>query len=229
MSKLYWFLAQKPNVPPTTIYNYPNYSKTSVNICPQTKALDKRILEINMPYHLQIERNKQGIFNFISKDVDQDNIQYQNPILNVTSFVKDKDAVIHFVMPYCFMSDDKSLVAYQMMVKSNTKHTFNGSEIIEGLLPVGRYGRIIDLALYVPVNTKVILEKNEPIFRLVFNKEVEIKHIIPTDAIIEYTNSIGNVTKYTKGLKNVFKRAAATYPYKELAKCKTIKDNKTMI
>jgi hypothetical protein len=222
MSKLYWFLAQQPNVPPTTIYKYPRHSQTSVSICPQTKKLDKKILEIDMPYHLKIERNKQGIFNFISKDVDQENIQYENPILNVTSFIRDEDIVIHFVMPYCFMSDDKDLEGYQMMVKSNTKHKFNGAEIIEGLLPVGRYGRIIDLALYVPKNTKVELFKGEPIFRLVFNKDVDIKHIVPTDAIIEYTNSIGNVTKYTKGVKDIFKKALITYPYKELSKCDII-------
>jgi len=223
MSKLYWFLAQKPNVPPTTIYNYPRYSQTSVSICPQTKKLDKKILEIDMPYHLKIERNKQGIFNFTSKDVDQDNIQYENPILNVTSFIRDEDIVIHFVMPYCFMSDDKDLEGYQMMVKSNTKHQFNGAEIIEGLLPVGRYGRIIDLALYVPKNTEVELFKNEPIFRLVFNKNVDINHIVPTDTIIEYTNSIGNVTKYTKGVKHIFEKAFTTYPYKELKKCVILK------
>lgn len=222
MSKLYWFLAQKPNVPPTSIFHFPKYSNTSVPICPQTKALDKRIIDINMPYHLLIERTNTGILNFSSKDVEQNNIQFENPILNVTPFIKDKDSVIHFVMPYCFMSDDKDLEGYQMMVKSNTKHIFNGAEIIEGLLPVGRYGRIIDLALYVPKNTKVELFKNEPIFRMVFNKDVELQHIVPTDAIIEYTNSIGNVTKYNKGMKNIFKRAFITYPYKELKKCDII-------
>lgn len=225
MSNLYWYIHQSlPAGPPSQIYPYPVHPKTSISICPQTNAFDKRVIDILSPFDLLIQRAADGNYVFESNDVNYMHIQRLEPVLltKPPSKGSNQDENVHIAMPYVFLSDNKNLVGYQMSPNFNTKNVFENTTFIEGVLPVGRYGRILDLALNVKPSGTVILKKNEPLWRFVFTDEVKLIHIDPTYKIEKYVQSISRVTNYTKGVKNIFYRASITYPYKELNKCEIL-------
>lgn len=224
MSKLYWYIHQDVLGMPTQIFSYPQHSKTTVAICPQTKALDKRVIEILAPYDLLVHRTEDGSFSFESYDVNYQNLTNIKPVI-MTKPPSDNggDENLHISMPYVFLSDDKDLVGYQMAPNTNTKHNFDTCTYVEGTMPVGKYGRILDLAINISKPGILQIVKGEPLWRFVFNKDVELVHIDPTHKIEKYVASISHITNYTKGVKDIFKRAAITYPYKELYKCEVLK------
>ena len=61
-TNIYWFLIQKEDLPPAMLYEDVQFKKTIVPICPQTVALDKRTLVINMPFNLTLQRKEDGSY-----------------------------------------------------------------------------------------------------------------------------------------------------------------------
>ena len=227
-SNLYWFLLQKEDLPPNQIYLEPKTRKPVISICPQTVALDRRTLEITMPYNLKIQRQEDGTYFAQSKEIVGENLWDTRPVLAIDTETKIKGyedyPICHIKVPYIFMSDDSNLTYYWTSPKSNTKHRIKDVIFAEGLLNVGQYGRALDLAFIIPHDREVVFKKNEPIGYLYFNNDILLKEIIPNQAVINYVNSIYGVTSYTKGVKSIFKKAARRYPVKELKKCELINE-----
>lgn len=223
MSKLYWYVHQELGTAPSQIYQYPVKPVTDVKVCPQTKKLDKRIVEIPAPFDLLAKRALDGKYIFESNDVNYNNIQNNKPVLLTKPAMKDGDDNIHIAMPYVFLSDDKNLVGYQMAPNHNSKNIFIDCTFIEGIMPVGAYGRVLDLAINIEKGGEMQLFKGEALWRFVFTDEVELIHIDPTIKILKYVESVSHITQYNKGVQNIFKRAAKTYPYKELKNCIILK------
>jgi len=222
-SNLYWFLLQKEDLPPHQLYKDPQLKKTVINICPQTIALDKRTIEITMPYDLIINRQEDGSYYAQSKQVVGDNLWNTRAVLAIDTDTKIKGyedfSICHIKVPYVFMSENKDLTYYWTAPKSNTKNKIKDVVFAEGLMYVGRYARSLDMAFIIPNNNEVIFKKDEPLGYLYFNDEIKLKEIIPNQIILNYINSIYGVTSYVKGVSKIFKNAKKRYPHKELAKC----------
>jgi len=223
-SNVYWFLIQGDDTPPTSIYPYPRFEETTVKICPQTVKLQKRILYVDMAFDLEIIRDESNQYIYKSKDIKPPFITQKNPVLGEQNH--SGDSIIHIGFPYVFLSDNKNLEANLLSPDYSTKHRLGNTKFIEGIIPVGRYGRSLDVAIRVSPMEHVHLFKGEILQKIVFNDEINLIHIHPTDKILKYLKSIHQVTSYTKGVKDIFKRAALTYPYKELEKCEKISDNR---
>jgi len=223
-SKLYWFLLQEKDTAPSNIYPYPRMEKTTVPMCPQTVKLQNRTVYLDMAYNLDVISGEGNDYTFRSKEISEPNISKVNPVLHPMEH--EGDNIVHIHCPYVFLSDNKDLEANMLAPDVTTKHALGSSKVIEGLLPVGRYGRSLDVAIRFGEMERLQLVKGDHIAKLVFNDDVELIHIDPTDKILDYIKSSFQVTLYTKGVRDIFKRAAAIYPYKELENCEKIIHNR---
>lgn len=226
MTNLYWFILQKEDLPPHQMYNDPQIKQTVINICPQTIALDKRTVEIIMPYDLKIQKQVDGTYYAQSKQIVGENLFDVRPTLAVDTETKIKNyeehSIFHIKIPYVFMTENKDLVYYLTGPKSNTKHKVKDVIFAEGMLKPGEYARSLDLAFIIPHDKEVVFKKNEPLCYIYFNDEIQLKEILPNESILNYVNSIYGITSYVKGVNKIFKKAKRRYPYKELQKCEVV-------
>jgi len=226
MTDLYWFLLQKEDLPPHQLYNDPSIQDTFINVCPQTIALDKRTVVITMPYDLKMHRQEDGSYYAQSKQIVGKNLWDERPVLSIDTDTKIKGyeeySICHIKVPYVFMTDNKDLTYYWTGPKSNTEHNIKGVMFAEGMLYPGQYARSLDMAFIIPHDRQVVFKKGEPLGYLYFSDEINLKEILPNEAVLNYINSIYGITSYVKGVNKIFKRAKNRYPYKELEKCEVV-------
>ena len=225
-TNIYWFLIQKEDLPPAMLYEDVQFKKTIVPICPQTVALDKRTLVINMPFNLTLQRKEDGSYYAESTEVVGQSLWEDRPVLAIDTETKLKGyeeyPILHIKIPYIFLTENKNITYYLQGPKSNTKHSLKNVIFAEGMLSPGQYARAVDVAMIIPNNEKVTFVKGEPLVYLYFSDDINLKEIIPNQPILNYMTSIYGVTNYVRGVRKIFKKASRNYPYKELKNCEIV-------
>jgi hypothetical protein len=177
VDKVYWFLADLPELPPSHIFDDPQPYNQNIG-CPQTTALDKQRFTLHAPQDIVID-------------------EYEG------QFTAE--------MPYVFLSESD----IQMYLLSKHK------DFAEGLLNIKFQCKILNFTLVNPKQQTI--KKGEPLMYVLFNRPVELIHIIPNDAIWRAFLANYRLADYYKGVTKLYSRIKKRFPYKELSKCHQIK------
>jgi hypothetical protein len=173
VDKVYWFLADLPELPPSHIFDDPQPYNQNIG-CPQTTALDKQRFTLHAPKDIVIQKYE-GQFTYV--------------------FLSEKEIQMYLL----------------------SKH----NNFAEGLLNIKWQCKILNFTLINPEEQTI--KKGEPLMYVLFNRPVELVHIIPNEAIWRAFLANYRLADYHKGVTKLYSRIKKRFPYKELSKCQQIK------
>ena len=185
--------------------------------CPSTNSLKNRLYSVKSPFSVDIKFNTENYNYLFDTKVHQDNKHMHNLIKqSINLNTNDKGiTALQLLTPYIFITDDREVEFSILEPNINTVNV----EYVSGSIMPYSWLRTINSA-YVLNNNKhkgiVKYKQNKPMFNILFNKEVNLQYIEPTEKIINYWYQCKDITLYTSNIKKHYKYITTRRPVKLL-------------
>jgi len=188
--------------------------------CPAISTMKNKVFNIYPMVSMEIEFYNDTKNGFYDYKIDTKNF---NPSEDLHNFIKEcliidftDKAIIQVRDIYTFVTDDSEL--FLTIIPNENLYLENAEIIIGSFYPYG-WIRPLNLALKQidpTKKSKVIINENEPMFRVLFNKSINLKKIKPTEEMLEYEKYQHNITFYLKNIKKRFPNIITKRPKKFL-------------
>jgi len=185
--------------------------------CPSTNSLKNRLYSVNSPFSVDIEFDTKNYNYLFDTKVHQGNKHMHNLIKqSINLNTNDKGiTALQLLTPYVFITDDKEV---EFSILEPNINTVNVKYVSGSIIPYS-WLRTINSAYVLNDNKhKGIVEykQDKPMFNILFNKEVNLQYIEPTEKIINYWYQCKDITLYTSNIKKHYKYITTRRPVKLL-------------
>lgn len=185
--------------------------------CPSTNSLKNRLYSVNSPFSVDIEFNTENYNYLFDTKIHQGNKHMHNLIKqSINLNTNDKGiTALQLLTPYVFITDDKKV---EFSILEPNINTVNVKYVSGSIMPYS-WLRTINSAYVLSDNKhKGIIEykQDKPMFNILFNKEVNLQYIEPTEKIINYWYQCKDITLYTSNIKKHYKYITTRRPVKLL-------------
>jgi hypothetical protein len=184
--------------------------------CPAISSMNKRIFDIFPMVSMEIEFWNDGEKAFYEYQIDKKNFgtdKALHDLINDQVVIDYTDkAMLQIKDKWTFVTDHKDL--YITLIPNENLKTKNTEFIFGSFYPYG-WIRGLNLALKQKdknKKSKVILDENEAMFRVLFSKAVDLKRVDPTEEMLNYEKYQYDITLYLRNISSRFNGILAKRP-----------------
>ena len=207
---------------PTEIF-YPVEKQNTVNFgCPATSSLEHRLYYIPAFADIEIEfglENGKAVYTYTFNDSQLRASPATHTLLGemFTVDITEKNNVVNFqfVLPYLFVTDDKSIEINALVpnIKTDNCTFMPGGFNIYGWIRHINSSWILNNK---NKKAKIYFKQGEPLVYIYFNKAVNLKETEFNSDIYKYHKSHSKSVNYVKNLTKIFNRVIKKRPKKLL-------------
>jgi len=193
-------------------------SNRAIQACPAVNQLERRVFEINCPFniHLEIEKNNNKFDLFIVDDgtrLDEDLIRNFVTLMSPDIWRNPDIPVLQIAMPYFFICDENCYMTQLPPYMEMTHRKWPGL-MTSGRFPITNWPRVLNWAFeWTDTSNSLRLKRGDPMFYVTFETEFPDRPIKLVRA-----KRTKDLEEFRKGIEGMPKFVSNTFKIMETAK-----------
>jgi len=185
--------------------------------CPSTNSLKNRLYSVKAPISVDIKFNQNNYEYLFDTKIHKGNKHMHNLIKQSINLNNNDKGItsLQFLTPYLIITDSKDL---EFSILEPNVYTKNVKYVSGSLMPYS-WLRTINSAYVLNQNVSegvIKYRQDKPMFDILFNKEINLEYVEPSEKIINYWYQCKDITLYTSNIQKHYKYIKTRRPKKLL-------------